>query len=183
MTNDKYAKEILITRSQIEDKCVELAKWVDHKYKGSRELILIGLLKGCIPFMAELMKSIKVEHKLDFMTVSSFAGKMESNKQVKIIMDLKSNIANKDVLIVEDIVDSGRTLKKTIDILKKRDPKSLTVLTLLYKPEGQIVKFKVDKYGFKVPNKFVYGFGLDVKEKLRNAPYIAVFDKKYFDKL
>ena len=181
--NDKYVERILITQKEIEDKCVDLAKWVDQEYKDSENLVLVGLLKGSIPFMAQLIKNIEVEHVMDFMTISSYGGGTKSSGNIKIVMDLVTNIADKDVLIIEDIVDSGRTLTRTVDMLEKRGPKSLKVLTLLDKPEGRTTDFEVDKFGFEVPNEFLYGFGLDVKEKLRNIPYIAVFNKKHLDDL
>ncbi len=180
---DKFAKKILITQAEIDQKCVELAQWVDSEYKDSKNLILVGLLKGSIPFMAELVKSVQTIHTMDFMTISSYDGEVKSSGNVKIIMDLATNIVDKDVLIIEDIVDSGRTLTTTIDMLSKRNPKSLKVLTLLDKPEGRTNGFEVDKFGFKVPNEFLYGFGLDVNEKLRNLPYIAVFNKDLIDEL
>ena len=181
--NDKYVERILITQKEIEEKCVELANWVDQEYKDSKNLVLVGLLKGSIPFMAQLIKNIQVEHVMDFMTISSYGGGVASSGNIKIVMDLVTNIADKDVLIIEDIVDSGRTLTRTIDMLEKRGPKSLKVLTLLDKPAGRVTEFEVDKFGFEVPNEFLYGFGLDVKEKLRNIPYIAVFNKDELDNL
>ena len=181
--NDRFAKKILITQKEIEEKCVELGKWVDNEYENSDSLVLVGLLKGSIPFMAQLIKSVEKEHIIDFMTISSYGGGVESSGNVKIVMDLASNIEGKDVLIVEDIVDSGKTLARTVEILKRRNPKSLKVLTLLDKPAGRINGFEVEKYGFIVPNEFLYGFGLDVKEKLRNIPYIAVFNQELLDEL
>ncbi len=184
MTNlDKYAKKIIITEQEINEKCLELAKWVDEEYSESKELILVGLLIGSIPFMAQLMKTIKTNHIIDFMTISSYDGGVKSTGNIKIIMDLATNIENKDVLIIEDIVDSGRTLMATLDLLQKRNPKSLEVLTLLDKPAGRTNGFKVTKHGFEVPNQFLYGFGMDVNDKLRNVPYIAVFDKTKIDEL
>ena len=115
------------------------------------------------------------------MTVSSFEGGVKSTGNIKLVMDLKQDIFNKDVLVVEDIVDSGLTLSTIVKQLKDRNPKSLKVLTLLDKPEGRKNEFTPDKYGFIVPNEFLAGFGLDVKEKLRNLPYIGIFNKDEVD--
>lgn len=180
---DLRFKEILFTREEIEEKIAELASWVNKQYKGSKDLVLVGLLKGSVPFLAQLIKDVTVDHSLDFMTVSSFDGGVSSSGNLKIIMDLKQDIYKKDILIVEDIVDSGLTLSKVVNQLKERNPKSIKVITLLDKPEGRKINFKVDKSGFIVPNEFLAGFGLDVKEKLRNVPYIGIFNKEYLDKL
>ena len=180
---DKYFTKILITHDQIVDKCVELGQWVNEEYSDSKDLILVGLLKGSIPFLAELMLNIEVEHAIDFMTISSYDGGTEQTENVKLVMDLKQDIFDKDILIVEDIVDSGRTLTKVINILKARKPKSLKVLTLLDKPSTRKVELVPDKAGFQVPNKFLAGFGLDVNEKLRNVPYIGVFDQTKLEDL
>ncbi|MCK5946056.1 MAG: hypoxanthine phosphoribosyltransferase [Mycoplasmataceae bacterium] len=180
---DKYFTKVLITEKEISDKIVELAKWVDNTYKDSENLILVGLLKGSIPFMAKMMNHIEVDHQIDFMTLSSFKGGMEASGNIKLVMDLKQDIFDKDVLLVEDIVDSGRTLTKVINLLKVRNPKSIKIITLLDKPQGRLVEFVPDAFGFEVPNEFLAGFGLDVKEKLRNVPYVGIFDKKLIDEL
>lgn len=175
--------EILYTREQLEARIKELAQWVNETYKGSKDLVLVGLLKGSIPFMAQLIKDVTVDHVLDFMTVSTYEGGTKSTGKIKIIMDLKHNVEGKDVLIVEDIVDSGLTLSSIVKMLKEHEPKSIKVLTLLDKPEGRKTTFVPDASGFVVPNKFLAGFGLDVKEKLRNVPYIGVFDVTKLDEL
>ena len=180
---DKYFTKVLITEKEIDDKIIELAKWVDETYKNSKDLILVGLLKGSIPFMAKMMNHIEVEHQIDFMTLSSFKGGMEASDNIKLVMDLKQDIFGKEVLLVEDIVDSGKTLSKVVKILEVRKPKSIKIITLLDKPEGRKVKFTPDKFGFVVPNEFLAGFGLDVKEKLRNVPYVGIFDKNKIDEL
>lgn len=168
--------EILFTREQIESRIKELAQWVNETYKSSKDLILVGLLKGSIPFMAQLIKDVTVDHALDFMTVSTYEGGTKSTGNIKIVMDLKNDIANKDVLVVEDIVDSGLTLSTIMGMLRNHNPNSLRVLTLLDKPAGRKTHFVPDMYGFEVPHKFLAGFGLDVNEKLRNLPFIGVFD-------
>ena len=141
----------------------------------------MGLLKGSIPFMAQLMKNIKKDHTIDFLTVSSYKGATTAQGRPKIVMDLAHDPSGMDVLIVEDIVDTGNTLKMIKNMILRRDVKSVQVLTLIDKKEGRTEKFEVDKYGFIVPNVFLAGFGLDVKEKLRNLPFVGEFDQQYLD--
>ncbi len=178
---EKHFKRILFTRKQIEKKCKELAKWVNKTYENSNNLIIIGILKGSIPFISQLIKDVKINHKLDFMTVSSYRGKTSAHGTPKIVMDLASNISKKDILIVEDIVDTCKTLITITKLLATRKPNSMKTLTLIKKEKDQKVNFKVDKYGFKIPNVFVAGFGLDIKDKLRNLPYIGEFDLAFID--
>ena len=180
---DKRFIKILFTQEQIEKKVSELAKWVNKTYKNSKDLIVIGLLKGSIPFLAQLIKEIRVDHAIDFIVASSYSGGTHSSGNVKIVMDLATDIENKDVLIVEDIIDSGITLFKVKNNLLTRKPKSLKIMTLLDKPIRRKADVKADIYGFEVPDEFLAGYGLDVNEKLRNLPYIGIFDKKYIDKL
>lgn len=181
--NDERFIKILLTQEQIEKRIVELALWIDETYRGSKNLILIGLLKGSIPFLAQLIKSVQTEHTLDFMTVSSYGGGVENTGNIKIIMDLITDIKDKDVLIVEDIIDSGKSLEKIKENLESRNPKTLRIITLLDKPTNRKVDINADISGFVVPDEFLVGFGLDVKEKMRNIPFIGVFNKKYLDKL
>lgn len=175
--------KILFTQDQIEKKIKELAQWVNKNYANSKNLILIGLLKGSIPFIAQLMKSLEIEHQIDFIVASSYKGGTSSSGSIKIIMDLDSDIQGKDILIVEDIIDSGITLEKIRKNLLSRNPKSLKIMTLLNKPSKRKVNINPDIYGFEVPDEFLAGFGLDVKEKLRNLPYIGIFNKDYLDEL
>lgn len=180
---DERFTKILFTQKEIEKRIVELSSWIDETYKDSKDLILIGLLKGSIPFLAQLIKTINVEHTLDFMTISSYGGGMQNTGNIKIIMDLITDIRDKDVLIVEDIIDSGKSLEKIKENLELRSPKSLRIITLLDKPTNRKVEIKPDISGFVVPDEFLVGFGLDVNEKMRNIPFIGVFNKKYLDKL
>ncbi|WP_027120655.1 hypoxanthine phosphoribosyltransferase [Mycoplasmopsis lipofaciens] len=179
---DYRIKKILYTKKQIETRISELANWVNQTYSNSKDLIIVGLLKGSIPFLAQLIKNVTVDHSLDFMIASSYAGSHESSGNVKIVMDLAQEIKNKDVLIVEDIIDSGITLEKITSLLKTRNPKSLKIVTLLDKPVNRKNNLKPDMYGFQVPNEFLVGFGLDYKEKMRNLPYIGIFNIKYLEK-
>lgn len=180
---DPRFKEILFSEEEIQKRIKELAKWINETYEKSTDLIFVGLLKGCLPFLIDLSKNVTVDNIWDFMIVSSYEGGVESSGNVKVVMDLKQNIFDKDVLIVEDIIDSGITLKKVVEMLKMKQPKSLKIISLLNKKENRKVNLFVDKIGFEVPNKFLAGYGLDVKEKLRNIKFIGVFDKDYLDKI
>ncbi|WP_406615130.1 hypoxanthine phosphoribosyltransferase [Mycoplasmopsis hyopharyngis] len=171
-------KKVVFPQEVIEAKILELAKWVNETYKDSKDLVLVGLLKGSIPFLAQLIKNINVDHSLDFMTTSSYQGATLSSGSVKIIMDLAQDIKNKDILIVEDIIDSGITLSKIKNLLLTRKPNSLRILTLMDKPSGRKVELVADKFGLIAPDEFLVGFGLDYNEKLRNLPYIGVFDEE-----
>ncbi|EIE39648.1 hypoxanthine phosphoribosyltransferase [Mycoplasmopsis canis UF31] len=179
MKKHKMIKEILYSQEFIEEKIKECANWVNETYKESNELVIVALLKGSIPFLAQLIKSVEVDHSIDFITASSYSGSHATSGSVKIIMDLAQDIENKDVLIVEDIIDSGITLAKIKDLLMSRKPNSFKILTLMDKPHNRKVTLKADYSGFLVADEFLVGFGLDYKEKLRNLPYIGIFDKKY----
>ena len=183
MDNHPHFKRILFTKNQIEDKCKELGSWVDEQYKNSENLIIVGLLKGCVPFLSQLIKNVNKDHKIDFMTASSYHGGTESSGDVKIVMDLNESIRDADILIVEDIIDTGRTLKKIVEILETRKPHSIKIMTLIDKPEGRVDKsIKADKVGFIIDKVFIAGFGLDVNEKLRNLPFIGEFNTDFLDK-
>ena len=180
---DKFLKRMLFTEKQIVEKCKELGKWIDSNYQKSPNLLLVGLLKGSVPFMAELIKHVTVNHEIDFMIVSSYEGTTKSNGNLKVIMDLSGDIEGKDVLIIEDIVDTGNTLSRITKRFKTLKANSVKTIALLDKKNSRTVSFEPDMYGFRIENEFVYGFGLDVKEKLRNLPYIAVFDLDKIDEL
>ncbi|RMA77423.1 hypoxanthine phosphoribosyltransferase [Metamycoplasma subdolum] len=177
-----WVKKIVYSEEEINKKIIELAKWVDETYKDSKDLVLICLLKGAVPFLAALSKRIHVDHVLDFMIISTYSGNHVSSGSVKIVMDLALDIKNKDVLIVEDVIESGITLDKTKSLLLTRQPRSLKILTLLDKPHNRKVNLHADKFGFEAPNEFLVGFGLDYDEKLRNLPYIGIFNKKFLKK-
>ncbi|TQC53979.1 hypoxanthine phosphoribosyltransferase [Mycoplasmopsis mucosicanis] len=173
---DPRFTKILFTREQIETKIKEMAQWVNETYKDSKNLVLVGLLKGAIPFLAQLVKDITVENEMAFMIASSYAGGSASSGNVKIIMDLETDIQDKDVLVVEDIIDSGVTLHKISNMLKSRNPKSYRIITLMDKPYHRKVDLNADKSGFIVEDAFLVGYGLDYDEKLRGIPFIGVFD-------
>lgn len=169
-----YTIETLISQEEVQKKVVELAEKIKETYKGCSELLLVGLLRGSVIFLSDLAREINIDDvKLDFMTVSSYGNSMESSKDVKIKKDLEENIQGRDVLIVEDIIDTGFTLSKVTEILKLREPKSLRICTLLDKPDRREVEVNVDFVGFKIPDEFVVGYGIDYAEQHRNLKYIG----------
>lgn len=176
---NKYIDRIIFDQKTLETKIKELSNWVNEIYKNNDNLIVVGLLKGSFSFMAQLIKNIDIDFIIDFMTVSSYSGDLRTSGSVKVILDLANDIMNKDVLIVEDIVDTGKTMYKVINLLQSRNPKSLRVITLLNKPSGRQIAFEPDKYGFLIDNEFVVGFGFDYKEKLRQLPFIGTLKKEF----
>ena len=163
----------LVSEKAVDERIVELGKQISKDYEG-KQVHLICVLKGGVFFMCELAKRISVPVSMDFMSVSSYGDDTKSSGVVKIVKDLDEAIEGKDVLIVEDIIDSGRTLYYLIDILKKRNPKSVHLCTLLDKPERRVKDVKVDYVGFNIPDEFVVGYGLDYAQKYRNLPFIGV---------
>lgn len=166
--------EILITEEQVRQRTRELAEEISRVYEG-RDLHLICVLKGGIVFLVDLMKELTVPHSVDFMATSSYGAETESSGVVRILKDLDDPIAGRNVLIVEDIVDSGNTLNYLIRILREREPASLRICSLLNKQERREVDVPIDFIGFNIPNKFVYGYGLDLDQLYRNLPFVAVF--------
>ena len=167
--------EILFSEEKIESKVNELAHRIMDDYKGE-EILLVGVLKGACVFISDLIRKIDLDVSLDFMAVSSYGMSTESSGVVKILKDLDSDIEGKNVLIVEDIIDTGLTLKYLTENLKSRKPKSLKICTLLDKPERRRCEIDVDYIGFKIPDKFIVGYGIDCKEKFRNLPYIGIVE-------
>lgn len=165
--------DVLITEEEIAQKTKELGKRISKDYAG-KEITVICVLKGGVMFMVDLVKQIDVPLRMDFMVVSSYGDEFKSTGVVKIVKDLDESITNKHVLIVEDIIDSGRTLNYLIKILKERNPASIEICTLLDKPEQRIAQVDVKYVGFAIENHFVVGYGLDYKQLYRNLPYIAV---------
>lgn len=165
----------LVSEKAVDERIVELGKQISKDYEG-KQVHLICVLKGGVFFMCELAKRISVPVSMDFMSVSSYGDDTKSSGVVKIVKDLDEAIEGKEVLIVEDIIDSGRTLYYLIDILKKRNPKSVHLCTLLDKPERRVKDVKVDYVGFNIPDEFVVGYGLDYAQKYRNLPFIGVVE-------
>lgn len=164
--------KVLIEEEKIQQRVKEIAEQITKEYE-KKEIILICILKGSTFFTVDLAKRIKNQLKIEFIQVSSYHDGTTSSGKVEMKLDLKESIEGKDVIIVEDIIDTGRTLSYLISHLKERKPKSLKLCTLLDKPERRLYEVKVDYVGFEIPDKFVVGYGLDVNEQYRNLPYIA----------
>ncbi|QGH32664.1 hypoxanthine phosphoribosyltransferase [Gracilibacillus salitolerans] len=172
-------KEILISEEQIQAKCKELGEQLTQEYKG-RFPLAVGVLKGALPFMSDILRSIDTHLEMDFMDVSSYGNEMRSSGEVKIVKDLDTKVEGRDILIIEDIIDSGLTLSYLVDLFKYRQANSIKIVTLLDKPEGRTVDIKADTVGFEVPNEFVVGYGLDYQEKYRNLPYIGILKPEIY---
>jgi hypoxanthine phosphoribosyltransferase len=172
-------KKILVSEEQIQARIGEMAAQINKDYEGE-SVVLVGLLNGSIPFLADLFKQIKIKAKLDFMDVSSYHGTTTSNGEVRILKDLARQIAGENVLVIEDIIDTGKTLKVVKRILENRHPKSLKIVSLLDKPAGRKVAIEADYVGFEIENEFVIGYGLDYDEYYRNLPYIGVLKEECY---
>ena len=171
----KDIQAVLITQKDIERRVKELGVEISGNYPLDADLIMVCILRGAVIFMADLARQIEQVVAFDFMDVCSYGSSVESSGVVRIIKDLEEDITNRHVLIVEDIIDTGTTLKYVLDILKTRNPLSIEVVTLLDKPDRRLEKkVNVDYNGFSIPDKFVVGYGLDYAQRFRNLPYIAV---------
>lgn len=169
---------VLLTEEEVDGRIGEIAKKISQDYEG-REVHLICILKGGVFFTCELAKRLTVPVTMDFMSVSSYGGGTESSGIVKLVKDLDESLEGKNVLIVEDIIDSGRTLAYLIEVLKQRQPADIRLCTLLDKPERRVKKqVKVDYVCFTIPDEFVVGYGLDYDQKYRNLPYIGVVEQE-----
>ncbi|MFT5875369.1 MAG: hypoxanthine phosphoribosyltransferase [Clostridium sp.] len=177
MNND--IKEVLYSEDELRDKVRQMGAKISKDYSG-KELILIGVLKGCVVFMSDLLKQITIPCKMDFMAVSSYGNSTESSGVVRILKDLDIEIQGKDVLIVEDIIDSGVTLKYLLKYLSARKPSSLEIICLLNKPERRKVDMDVKYLGYDVPDYFLVGYGLDYAEKYRNLPFIGILKDEIY---
>ncbi|NQK46261.1 hypoxanthine phosphoribosyltransferase [Streptococcus suis] len=178
---DKDIKKILVSEEEIVAKCKELGQILAKDYV-DKNPILVGILKGSIPFMAELMKHIDAHIETDYMVVSSYHGGTESSGTVKIIKDLDNSVAGRHIIFVEDIIDTGRTLKELKELFAFRQAASIKIATLLDKPEGRVVEIEPDYTCFTIPNEFVVGFGLDYDENYRNLPYVGVLKEEVYTK-
>ncbi len=176
---DKDIKKILVSEEEIVAKCKELGQILANDY-ADKNPILVGILKGSIPFMAELMKHIDAHIETDYMVVSSYLGGTESSGTVKIIKDLDNSVAGRHIIFVEDIIDTGRTLKELKELFAFRQSASIKIATLLDKPEGRVVEIEPDYTCFTIPNEFVVGFGLDYDENYRNLPYVGVLKEEVY---
>ncbi|MDY7046143.1 hypoxanthine phosphoribosyltransferase [Virgibacillus sp. M23] len=177
MHND--IQEVLISEEEIASKCKELGQQLTEEYDG-RFPLAIGVLKGAMPFMSDILRHMHTHLEMDFMDVSSYGGEMRSSGEVKIVKDLDTKVEGRDLLIIEDIIDSGLTLSYLVDLFKYRKAKSIKIVTLLDKPSGRTAAIKADIVGFEVPNEFVVGYGLDYQEKYRNLPYVGVLKPEIY---
>ena len=179
----KYLKEILISEAELQQRIKELGAQISLDYAEVDDLLLICILKGGVMFLTDLSRQITVPHAMDFMAASSYGvGARSSSGQVRLDMDVSSPITGRHVLIVEDIIDSGYTLRFVMDTLKARQPASLRLCTMLNKQSRREVEITVDYVGFTIDNKFVFGYGLDLDEKYRNLPFIGVVNTEALDK-
>lgn len=169
----------LISEEQIAQKCQDIGDALTKEYKGKYPLV-VGVLKGAMPFMSDIVRKIETHLEMDFMDVSSYGSGTRSSGEVKIVKDLDTKVEGRDVLIIEDIIDSGLTLSYLVDLFKYRKANSVQVVTLLDKPTGRTASIKADVVGFEVPDEFVVGYGLDFDQKYRNLPYIGVLKPRIY---
>jgi len=175
----EVVERILVDGASLQRRVAELGQAISTDYEGG-DLVLICVLKGAVAFLTDLMRQITIPHEIDFMAISSYGvGQRESTGAVRLIMDLKIDIAGRDVLVVEDIVDTGRTMDYLLRLFQARQPASLRVCTLLNKPSRRELEVPLDYIGFDIPNEFVLGYGLDYDEKYRNLPYVGVLKQEY----
>lgn len=170
----KHTVDVLISERDVKARIAELGRQITENYRdSSRELVLVGLLRGSFMFIADLCRTIEIPHTVDFMTATSYGNGMTSSRDVKIMKDLDEDIFDKDVLIVEDIIDTGFTLNKVREILALRKPKTLAICSLLDKPSRRETCVPVEYVGFSIPDEFVVGYGLDFAQRYRHLPYIG----------
>ncbi len=177
MHND--IESILLSREQLQEKVLQLAAEITEDYRG-KDLLAVCILKGSIIFFSDLIRAIELPLETDFVAISSYGHSTSSSGVVRILKDLDQNIQDRHVLVVEDIIDSGLTLKYLLENLSSRKPKSLHVCTLLDKPERRTVEIETAYNGFSIPDRFVVGYGLDYAEKYRNLPYIGVLKPEIY---
>ena len=172
---------VLYSEEELEAKCAELGAQISKDYEG-KNLLLVSVLKGAVVFMTDLMRHITVPCSIDFMVVSSYGGGVKTSGVVKIVKDLDADLAGKDLLIVEDILDTGMTLHYLKQLLQDRNPNSIRIATLLDKPERRRAAVRADYVGYQVPDEFVVGYGLDYDEKYRNLPYVGILKPEVYKK-
>lgn len=175
----KDLEKVLLTKEQIEQRVKELGEQITRDYKGE-SVLMVGILRGAVVFFSELAKSIDLDARFDFMVVSSYGSSSVSSGEVRILKDISQPIEGKNVLIIEDIIDTGNTLKNLKRMLLTRNPKSLKIVSLLDKPSRRKVEMEGDYIGFEVPNEFVVGYGLDYDEQYRNLPEIGVLKPEIY---
>jgi hypoxanthine phosphoribosyltransferase len=165
----------IVTQEEMRARIKELGKQITADYAG-KDFVLVGVLKGAYAFYADLARAIRIPMRVDFLVVTSYGSQSKTSGKVKVVTELTEDIKGKDVLLVEDIVDSGLTVQYLIKTLAKHKPKSIKICTLLSKPERRTIDVPLDYVGFKIPNNYVVGYGLDYQQKYRNLPYLAVLD-------
>lgn len=175
----KDIKNVLVSHDQIVERSMELAQEIKVAYMDKKPPLLVALLKGSVPFLAELMKHLELDIEVDFMDVSSYEG-TESVGDVRILKDLDQSIKEDNILLVEDIVDTGKTLEQVSKLLHNKGAADVKIVTLLDKPGRRIVDVTADFIGFEIPNEFVVGFGLDYNEKYRNLPYVGILKDEVY---
>ena len=178
---EKDIKKVLFSQEDIVAKTKELGQQLTEDYAGKNPL-LVCVLKGAVPFMAELIKHIDTHIEMDFMVVSSYGGGTVSSGEVKILKDVDTNVEGRDIIFIEDIIDTGKTLKSLKELFEGRQPASVKIATLLDKPEGRLVEIEADYTCFTIPNEFVVGYGLDYDENYRNLPYVGVLKEEVYSK-
>ena len=174
---ERGVAEVLIEEDRLRSRVVELGEEISADYAG-RDLLLIGVLKGAVFFMADLMRTLTIPCEIDFMAISSYGAQTDSSGVVRILKDLDINIEGRHVLVVEDIIDSGLTLSYLIRNLEAREPASLEICALMTKPDRREIEVPVRYVGFEIPNRFVIGYGLDFAERYRNLPYVGVLHQE-----
>ena len=170
---ENYRIEKLISRGEIEKAVVRLARQIEEECAGEENIVLVGLLRGSFVFLADLMRAIHLSVRVDFMEVSSYGNSMESSRDVRILKDMEEDVRGLNVIVVEDIVDTGCTLSEVCDYIRLKGPNSLKVCTLLNKPDRRVVEVAVDYCAFDIPDVFVVGYGIDFAQSYRNLPYVA----------
>ena len=170
---ENYKVETLIQVSEINNRVLELSKSISHYYSSTTKLVLVGLLRGSFMFIADLVRNLNIPVEVDFITVSSYGSGMSSSGNVKILKDLDGDIKGYDVLLVEDIVDTGKTLEAVIDLLETRMPNSIRVCALLNKQSRRVANISADWIGFEIPDEFVVGYGIDYAQRNRNLSFIG----------
>ncbi len=176
---EKDIEKVLISKEEIEAKVKELGEKLTAEYQGKNPLV-ICILKGAVPFMSDIVRACDMPMEMDFMAVSSYGSDTKSTGEVKILKDLDTNVAGRDILIIEDIIDTGLTLSYLVDLFKYRQANSVKLVTLLDKPSGRTKAIEADYVGFSVPGEFVVGYGLDYAQQYRNLPYVGVLKPEVY---
>ena len=177
---EQDVKKVLFTKVEIEARIVELGKQITTDYEGAKSLLVIGILKGSCIFFADLVRQLDLPVEIEFMSVSSYQDSSVSSGEVKITKDVSHSVAKRHVLFVEDIIDTGFTMSKVMEIFKERGAASVKLCSLLSKPDRRKVEIDIDYLGFTIPDEFVIGYGLDFAEKYRNLPYVGVLDESVY---